>query len=129
MIDLSRNEAISGPPRELLLELAEKAAEMARSYPWDLYYEVEDLARKRFAQKSEDAILTRGVDEAIDRMLCQFPARSPAVLEHEFSGFFERFAAFNKHPVILPFKENFQFPLDSARSLTKEHLWFVSTPH
>lgn len=129
MIDLSKNEARLGPPREVIDRIADRAAELLHRYPQALHGEVLAKVAARFALPGEAATLTRGVDEAVDLVLDAHPDRLPVLLRPEFVGFVERLTAAGRRFRTIDFAPGWTFPEAQAAELDGRHLFLVSSPH
>ena len=78
---------------KLLTSALSAAAQVSHRYPIDLLQTVETQVEQTFAAKGRKALLTKGVDDAIDSVLRLHSQATPFVFRPTFSGFFERFRA------------------------------------
>ena len=129
MIDLSRNEARFGPPWEAIERVARQLPGRLNLYPEVVNREVLEKISARFALPGEAAILTRGVDEAVDLVLAACPERQIVLLRPEFVGFFERIRATGRDFRTVDFDPGWRFPASLAAELGDRHLFLVSSPH
>lgn len=129
MIDLSKNEARLGPPREVIARVVRQVSGLLNCYPQSIYSEVLEKITARFALPDEMAILTRGVDEAIDLVLDAYPNRQPVLLRPEFIGFIERLTATGRRFRTIDFGPDWIFPAQEAAELGDQDIFFVSSPH
>lgn len=129
MIDLSKNEARFGPPRETIERIARQLPDRVHLYPEAVHQEVLEKVSARFTLPGETATLTRGVDEAVDLVLTAHPLRQIVLLRPEFVGFFERIRAAGRSFRTVDFDPGWKFPASLAEELGDQHLFLVSSPH
>ena len=127
--DLSRNESSWGPPPSVLLASAQACARSVHRYPIELNKSVQEDVDRAFSLPGEAALLTRGVDEAVDLVLRYFQDRHIVMLEPEFTGFHERINVAQRANSRVSFEPRFQLPLGKFAGLGSGDLLIISSPH
>ncbi|GAB4197063.1 MAG: histidinol-phosphate transaminase [Wenzhouxiangellaceae bacterium] len=129
MIDLSKNELNMPIPEVVLERVTLNIADSLYKYPTSTLEKVIDLAEESLAFSGESALLTRGVDEAIDLVIEAFSGHHFITLTPEFEGFWQRMIIKNQKFDKIPFNENFSWPSDKLENVSNKSLLYLSSPN
>ncbi len=128
MIDLSRNEspyAVSARMRE---KIAACIVEMHR-YPVMIAEQARAAAAARFGVAKDNLVLTRGIDDAVDRLILGYRDNRFFVVTPGFDGFVERLRANGVPYASLVLDGDFRLPDSEIERLGSESFVLVASPN